>query len=137
VTFNYQYTKKKFLITRPEHKFFDLLIQIVGKNYYVFPQVSISSFLDHKFNKQNLGGAFAHIHQKSVDFVICDKNYIEPVLAIELDDKSHQREDRVKRDTDVNKLLHESNMPLIRFENHGSFDKNEITQRLSKVLELT
>lgn len=131
----YHYRRKDFLISRAEHKFFDVLIESIGDRYYVFPQIHLATFLDHKVVGQNWKGAFRHIDEKSVDFVLCDKTYIKPLLAIELDDQTHQRDDRKKRDREVESILKEAGLPLLRFENHGNFDKEEITQRIFEILE--
>ncbi len=131
----YKYKKKDFLITRPEHEFFDILVEILGDKYHVFTQVHLPTILDHKVpNGQNWKGAFSHINGKSVDFVICDKDYIKPLLAIELDDKSHEREDRILRDSEVERMMEESGMKLVRFENHGNFDKEEIRKTILEKL---
>ena len=131
----YQYRRKDYLISRAEHKFFDVLIEFVGDRFYVFPQAHLATFLDHKIVGQNWKGAFRHIDEKSVDFVLCDKAYIKPLLAIELDDRTHDRADRKERDEIVESILKEAGLPLLRFENHGNFDKVEITQRISEILE--
>lgn len=123
----YKYKRKDFLISRAEHEFFDILMEILGNQYHIFTQVHLPTILDHKIpNGQNWKGAFRHIDEKSVDFVICDKAYIKPLLAIELDDKSHDNDDRRQRDEDVEKIFADSNMPLWRFRNHGNFNKEEI-----------
>ncbi len=131
----YHYKRKDFLMSRPEHEFFDVLIESVGNRYYVFPQVHLATFLDYKIVGQNWKGAFRHIDEKSVDFVLCDKAYIKPLLAIELDDRTHDRGDRKERDGVVENILKEACLPLLRFENHGHFGKSEITQRISEILE--
>jgi very-short-patch-repair endonuclease len=122
----YKYHKKGFLISRAEHEFFDILIEVLGNQYYVFPQIHLIDILDNKVVGQNWKGAFSHINQKSVDYVICDKAYIKPLLAIELDDRSHDREDRKNRDENVEQILKDANMPLLRFENNGNFNREEI-----------
>lgn len=122
----YKYNRKDFLISRAEHEFFDILVEILGSQYYVFTQVHLPTILDHKIKGQNWKGAFSHINGKSVDFVICDKANIKPLLSIELDDKSHDRLDRIERDSEVERMLKEAEMPLLRFENHGNFNKEEI-----------
>lgn len=122
----YNYIKKDFLMSRAEHEFFDILIEVVGNQYYVFPQIHLSTVLDNKVVGQNWRGAFRHIDEKSVDFVICDKAYIKPILAIELDDRTHEREDRKGRDGEVERILNESKLALLRFGNNGSFNKEEI-----------
>jgi len=43
--------------------------------------------LEHRIKGQDWKAAFRRINGKSVDFVICDKAYIKPLLAIELDGK--------------------------------------------------
>ena len=122
----YKYTRKDFLISRPEHEFFDILVEILGSKYHIFTQVHLPTILDHKIKGQTWKAAFSHINGKSVDFVICDKSYIKPLLAIELDDKSHDRLGRIERDSEVERMLQEAGMPLLRFGNNGSFDKEEI-----------
>lgn len=122
----YAYKRKDFLITRAEHEFFDILEDILGDNYHIFTQVHLPTILDHKTVGQNWKAAFSHINGKSVDFVVCDKAYIKPLLAIELDDKTHEREDRIERDSIVENMLKEAGMPLLRFQNSGSFNKEEV-----------
>ena len=131
----YRYRAKDYLISRAEHKFFDVLIDSVGDRYYVFSQIHLATILNHKIVGQNWNGAFRHINGKSVDFVLCDKAYIKPLLAIELDDQTHNRVDRKERDRVVESILKEAGLPLLRFENHGNFNKAEITQRISEILE--
>ena len=122
----YNYKKKDFLMSRAEHEFFDILIGIVGDKYYVFPQIHLPTILDNKIVGQSWRGAFRHIDEKSIDFVICDKAYIKPLLAIELDDRTHGREDRQRRDIEVERILNEASLPLLRFENKDHFNKEEI-----------
>ena len=132
----YSYKRKDFLISRPEHEFFDILVEILGNQYYVFPQIHLSNILDNKIVGQNWKGAFRHIDEKSVDYVICDKAYIKPLLAIELDDRTHEQENRRKRDIEVNRILDNAGIPFMRFENHGSFDKEKIKKLISEKINL-
>ena len=130
----YNYTRQKFLISRAEHECYDALVLTVGDKYHVFPQVHLPQILDHKIVGQNWKGALSHINQKSVDFVLCDKAYISPVLAIELDDKSHEKKDRIERDIEVERMLENAKVPLLRLENHGSFNSKELAEKINSVL---
>jgi very-short-patch-repair endonuclease len=130
----YKYKRKDFFLTRAEHECYVALVTAVGENYYVFAQVHLSSILDHKVAGQNSGAAFAHINQKSVDFLLCDKDYISPRLAIELDDRSHERASRQERDREVERILQEAGLPLLRLENPGSFDPNDLLQKITTLL---
>ena len=126
----YQYKKKSFFMTRAEHEFYDVLAKAVGNDYLIFAQVHLPTLLDNKVVGQNWRGAFKHISEKSVDFVLCDKAYISPKLAIELDDKTHERPDRQDRDHEVERILQGSELPLLRIENHGRFDPAELSQKI-------
>ncbi len=132
----YKYARKDFLISRVEHEFFDILGEILGNKYHIFTQVHLPTIIDHKIVGQTWKAAFSHINGKSVDFVICDKVNIKPLLAIELDDKSHDRLDRIERDSEVERMLHEAGMPLLRFRNDGSFNKEEISRLIFEKLKI-
>jgi hypothetical protein len=129
----YRYAKRDSLLSRAEHECYDALIAAVGANYYVFAQVHLSSIVNAV--GQGWFGARSHIDRKSVDFVLCDKAYIAPRLAIELDDKTHERPDRQERDREVERILEDVGMPLLRLENHGRFDPSELAQRIRAALE--
>lgn len=55
---------------------------------------------------------FNKICAKHVDFVLCDQN-MNVKLIIELDDKSHEREDRIARDKFVDKTLEEAGYTIL------------------------
>lgn len=131
----YNYTRKQFFLTRAEHECYDALIAAVGSEYHVFAQVHLPTILDNKVKGQDWRAALAHINRKSVDFVLCDKAYISPKLAIELDDKSHERPDRQERDIEVERILEVAGVPLLRLENHGAFNIQELTEKIKHALE--
>lgn len=130
----YQYKRRNFFLSRAEHECYDALINAVGNDYYVFAQVHLPTLVDNKIVGQNWNGAFRHISQKSVDFVLCDKEYISPKLAIELDDKTHERPERQERDIEVGYILKEAGLPLLRLENHGRFDLSELSQKIKDIV---
>ncbi len=122
----YQYGAKKFFMTCAEHECYDALVAAVGSEYYVFPQVHLPAIVDNKVAGQNWAAAFRHINGKSIDFVLCDKAYISTKLAIELDDKTHERSDRVGRDAEVERILKQAGVPLLRLRNNGGFSADSL-----------
>ncbi len=133
----YRYGRKDFFMNRAEHEFFDVLMNVVGNNYYVFPQVHLSTILEHRMKGQDWRAAFRRINSKSVDFVICDKAYIKPLLAIELDGRSHEADTVRQRDADIEHIFVKAELPLLRFANHGSPNRDEVKQRVVEVLSST
>ncbi len=127
----YHYTRKQFFLTRPEHECYDMLVAAVGETYYVFAQVHLSAILDNKVKGQSWRAAFAHINGKSVDFLLCDKAYISPKLAIELDDRTHERPDRKERDREVERILGNADIPLLRLKNTEALNAAELAQQIA------
>lgn len=132
----YHYERKVYLMSHSESDFLKTLLNVIGNSYHVFPQVHLSAILEHKIKGQSWKGAFSHINSKSVDFVICDKSSFRPLLAVELDDWSHEAENRKERDTEVERMLEEVSLPLIRFNNWRQMSNEEIHQRLSYALPI-
>jgi len=130
----YRYNRKNFFLTRAEHECCDALVETVGAEYRIFAQVHLPTLVDHTVRGQDWRAALAHINRKSVDFVLCDKAYLSPKLAIELDDKSHDRPDRQERDREVERILRDAGVPLLRLENHGNFNPSELTQKIKNAL---
>ena len=106
------------------------LKEIVGEKYYIFPQMHLPTFLEHKIVGQNWFGAFRHIDEKSVDFILCDKQTFSPMLAVELDEKSHEQSARQDRDREVERILDVAKMPLLRIRNDDLQDKRELLRKI-------
>jgi very-short-patch-repair endonuclease len=132
----YQYGRKDYIMTKAEHNFFLMLSQTFQGKYHVFPQVHLSSILDEKMVKgQNWNAAFKHINGKSVDFVICDKRYAKPLVAVELDDWSHSSQNRRTRDEEVERIFAASGMPLVRFADYKNLSLADIEDKLRSAVE--
>jgi very-short-patch-repair endonuclease len=132
----YLYRKKDLLMTSAERELFGVLVGLVGNEYLIFSQIHLATILDHKVVGQNWRSAFRHIDEKSVDFVICDKKSTKLLLVIELDDKTHEFENRRIRDEEVERILSEAHIPLLRIENKGLFDKGLIATQLKNYLAI-
>ncbi len=126
----YPYHLKRYLLTPNETECYKALVHTVGNDYFIFVQVHLSSLLDEKIPGNNWQGARSHINRKSVDFVLCDKDDISPVLAIELDDYSHSRVDRIERDGEVERILREARLPLLRIRDTENL-KEKVLQKLN------
>jgi len=132
----YHYGRRKYLMTQSENTFFKLLIASVGDRVNVFPQVRLSSLLYRAkgIERRYWHAALARINQKSVDYVLCDKVTGEILLAIELDDITHDTVIRKQRDSDVNAMLKEAGMPLMRFRNITNLTQDIIKSQIYEVL---
>lgn len=132
----YTYYAKTSIMTRSEEEFFKRLNLAVSERYLVFPQVHLSALLDHRVKGQEWRIAFRHINGKSVDYVLCDKITLKPAYALELDDFTHDRRDRIERDVEVERIFKEAQLPLVRFKDIN-ISSDEIIQALTNARALT
>lgn len=116
-------TKKVYLATENEKKLFYCLQKVLKQRYYVHCQTSLIALSEPEESKQLAWS-------KRVDFVITEKD-TKIVAVIELDDLSHNKEDRVQRDKYVNKLLEEKH-PLIRIQSSKFYEPKYVASRLEE-----
>ncbi|MCC6934155.1 MAG: DUF2726 domain-containing protein [Candidatus Yanofskybacteria bacterium] len=128
----YLYRRKDCPMTKSEQVFYKVLAGVVDGRYYVFPQVHLDALLEHKVPGQRWQAAWRHINEKSVDFVLCDKTSLRTELVIELDDFSHERPDRIERDKEVERILQEAHLPLLRIPRSESYAGNEVARSISE-----
>jgi len=105
--------KTTYLLSKSEKVFYDALKPVCDKyGYVICPKVGLKDFIVVTRKKDYLKW-FRKISQKHVDFLICDQN-LRPIMAIELDDRSHELEKARKNDEFKNELYKRLNFPLIR-----------------------
>jgi len=77
------------------------------------------------------------IDRKHVDFLLCDSVTMQPLVGIELDDKSHQREDRQARDVFVDGVFAAADLPLIHVPVKRAYVVEEIAAQLAPYLKIS
>jgi hypothetical protein len=66
------------------------------------------------------------IDRKPVDFLLCNPKTMRPLLGIELDDASHQRRDRERRDLFVEQAFAAAKLPLARVAVQAEYNAREL-----------
>lgn len=112
------------LMTAPERALYARLRQALPE-YLIFSQVQLCRMIevDPAADKQSW---FNRINRMSVDFVVCAPDGARILAAIELDDSSHQRADRVKADFKKDKALESAGIRIIRWPVRGMPDSRQI-----------
>ena len=124
----YKYYAKSYVMTSRENECFKILNEIFSSKWFVVPQVHLSALLDYRVKGQNWNAAFRHINGKSVDFVLIGKESYKVVCAIELDDSTHSKPDRIERDVEIERMFKEAGIPLARISKFESMTKSEIAK---------
>lgn len=83
--------------------------------FYLCPQVRLADMVEIVVDTRRYPEALNRVAGKSVDFVVIELATGRPVIAIELDDKSHNEFNRQQRDRFVNELMEALSIPLRRF----------------------
>ena len=74
------------------------------------------------------------IDRKHVDFLICDPGSMAPALAVELDDGSHARPERRKRDRFVDRVFATAGLPLARIPAQAQYNTDAVKAQLREAL---
>jgi hypothetical protein len=129
------YVLKRYLMSRAERSFFGVLEQVTDSSkYYIFPQVSLSNLVTAEKGTGSYQAFHNKVDRKSIDFVLFEKSTISPVLAIELDDSSHDREDRQERDAFVDRVLAKAGLPLLHVRAQAAYDPKQLAASITETI---
>lgn len=110
--------QKANLLTEREKNFYETIRLIAEKhNLNVSAKIRLADIVNVSDSIQKQSSLwwskFEKISQKHIDFALADKNNLEIKLLIEIDDSTHQREDRIERDKFVDSVCEQVNIPIL------------------------
>lgn len=131
---SFSYKRQDYLLSKAEKNFYDVLrLALNGKPVLLFVKVRL---LDVIHPAEKNVSALNKVQSKHLDFLVCDKNYISPLLAIELDDLSHVMLKRVERDNFLEAALASANLPLLRFPVQKTYDVSDVKQKIHEYVKV-
>ncbi len=121
------YRRARFLSAN-EKSFLMALDAALGRDYRAFAQVRLAEIASpaESGNVHLRRRALHAVMAKSIDFVICDILTLDPVAAIEVDDRSHLLPERRHRDAFVNAVFAEIGVPLLRVKAQRTYSVAEL-----------
>lgn len=126
------YVLKRYLMSRAERSFFVVLEQVTDSSkYYIFPQVSLGNLITVEKGTVSYQAFHNKVDRKSDDFVLFERSTISPVLAVELDDASHDRDDRQERDAFVDQVLAKAGLPLLHVRAQAAYDPKQVAASMA------
>ncbi|TDU69333.1 uncharacterized protein DUF2726 [Prosthecobacter fusiformis] len=133
---SFKYRLHDALLTAAERSFFGVLQSALSPAHLITFKVRIADVITPQ---KGLSGsqwqkAFNRISAKHIDFLICRADDLSPVLAIELDDASHQGEKRIQRDQMVDSALASAGLPLLRMPARKAYSPAELRQKIASIL---
>ncbi len=131
----FTYSRQKSLFTQAELAFYRALREAIADRYQVFGKVRVADVLKPQTeNRGDWQRAFNKISAKHFDFLLCDRDSLKVLAAVELDDSSHRRIDRVKRDDFLNQAVENAGLPLLRFPVQAIYDIKAIEHHITQTL---
>ncbi|EBP0014135.1 DUF2726 domain-containing protein [Salmonella enterica] len=110
-------TRKDYLTTKTEKKYYNNLVKWFDKHCSINCQVSLGRLLilpdQEGFTVEERKRFFSIYNHMSLDFVLISKLNNKIICVIELDDKTHEEDDRKQRDAELDCLLEKAGIPYL------------------------
>ncbi|MCX5658702.1 MAG: DUF2726 domain-containing protein [Planctomycetota bacterium] len=113
--------------------FYRSLFVAVGDLAVICPKVRVGDILYVIDRKMNMGHA-NRIERKHVDFLLCDPEGMQPLGVVELDDSSHDREDRSARDQMLDEAYAAAGLAVLHVKARRSYKVDELATQLRPML---
>ncbi len=125
-----RYQKRGYLFSINERKFYEALQNDLDDDLRVFAKIRLADIIWLTNEPKDKWRHLNRILSSHIDFVVCDVKHQMPLVAIELDDSSHNRFDRRESDKFKDSLFAHVQMPLERFPVKNSYQPGEIGNRI-------
>lgn len=107
--------KKVNLMSKNEYLEYKKIFSVAQKlNLNVFPKVRLADIIQPTARGKQWQYDFSRIRSKHCDFALCN-NFMDVVAIIEIDDLTHDREDRIQRDKFVDFILKDCKIKVLRY----------------------
>ena len=132
----FPYRKLDAFFSPAERSFLGVLIQAAGSDTQVFGKVRVADVIAPQkgMSRSDWQKAFNKISGKHFDYLLCDKNDLSVLCAIELDDSSHNSKKRKYRDEFLKGACQSANVPLIQVSAKARYSIHEIHQSIAAYL---
>jgi hypothetical protein len=133
------YYLRKSLFTPAERSFFGVLETLDLDGLGVASKVRLADIFGvvKGLERGDRTRAQNKINGKHVDFLLVQKSDGKPVLGIELDDKSHEEEDRAARDAFVDTVFASAKLPILHVPVKQAYDPKEVLRLLEGAVSST
>lgn len=133
------YYLRKSLFTPAERAFLIVLEKTVPDGVRVFGKVRLEDILGvvSGLDRAQRTAARNKINRKHVDFLLVRESDFAPLAGIELDDSSHEEDDRRQRDAFVDEAFASAKLPLLHVPVQKTYSSADIKARLAEVLEVS
>ena len=122
----YPYVSCGSILTANELAFFKVLELVINGQWHIFTKVRLEDIINVKkgVERKTRNSFRGRIKSRHIDFVLCDKDTLEILMCIELDDRSHQSAKAQKADQFKNQALKDADLTLVRIPARRSYSED-------------
>jgi hypothetical protein len=130
------YYLKKSLFTPAERSFLGVLESLNYEGLRIASKVRLADIFGVKKGSErgDWQRAFIRISAKHVDFLFVQQSDGRPILGIELDDSTHEEEERAARDSFVDSVFSSAGLPILHISVKSAYDPNEVHRQIDEAL---
>lgn len=128
------YRRAKSLLSQGERAAWVPIYLAVKRRYRLFCKVRLLDIVECPPTKFNQPNWFKPIRGYHVDFLLCDPDSTEPLLVIELDDRSHQTARSKERDRHKDAVLKAAGIPILRVRAQQAYSTDELRQQIDALI---
>ncbi|MCP5303445.1 MAG: DUF2726 domain-containing protein [Pseudomonadales bacterium] len=133
----FPYHMRDNFLSPAELNFYNVLKAAVDGNATICTKVNLNDIFYVKQGDTSRFRIYTNkIDRKHVDFVLCNPVSMRPLVALELDDRSHQRKDRQERDAFVDSVFEAANLPLVHIQARRSYQHDKLKSHLEPYLKI-
>lgn len=121
------------LLSPAEHTFYRVLLNVIRPTDILIPKVRLADLaeVDRRLHASGTRGEhhwFRRIAPMHVDFVLCERETLRPLTAIELDDMTHRTNPRQQQaDAWKARVLAQIGLPLVRVPYQQGYSPRDLT----------
>ena len=130
------YFLRKSLFSPAERSFYGVLTSLDFEDVTITSKVRLEDIFGVKagLERGDRQRARNKISAKHVDFLLIQKSDGRPIIGIELDDKSHEAEERKARDGLVDSVFASAGLPLLHVPAKQAYDPRELHRQLEETM---
>ncbi len=122
------YEKKDSLLSNAEKLLFDAIQSAVGDEYCILAKVAVNDVLETKsVNGSSLPNPFVG---KQFTFVLCEKNTLQALCAIELNDKIQSQDNSTLSDSPFASICMKAKLPLLSILRQLKYDTQQLRAQI-------
>lgn len=133
------YKSHKRALSKAENDFYKVLNKAVGDKWNIVFKMRVADIikpvLPKTFNKKAWWSAFSKISQKHVDFILLDRATAEFICCIELDDNSHNKRSRRKRDRFIDHAFSSAGIKVVHIKCANSYSTSAVESTINTAIK--